>query len=231
MLVIKQVHMGHRHYITSDQHCLKYSSITKPSARLGLYVQYNYFQIAMNSSLLSCRLLNFHLFVRELFAQSMWLVRFSSLHLWIMHLTLRNFPVKGRQMAHTTTYWQVTKQTQRKRATRPNVGNTWSKQVKWWGNPLSVDSAMDDQCQHVIDDYVVVNGLSAPVCIRKKALAVGEASLVPAEQFQHQRRRRHQHSWRIHKAKKKRRSHAMSSAVLGEWHSHTRRLHVVIQLS
>lgn len=69
--------------------------------------------------------LNFHLFVREsLRIHSHWPV---SVHLWIMHLMLRNFPVKMRQMAHTTTYWQQltgkqNREIQRNnRAARPNV--------------------------------------------------------------------------------------------------------------
>ncbi len=125
---------------------------------------------------------HFHLFVREVFAHySHWLV---SVHLWIMHLTLRNFPVKT--ISYTTTYWQQLTGKQHReikrinRAARPNVVYEWiqgswkllfsnDEEIRW---VLTALWMMDVNMWLRI--YSVVNGLSAPVCIWKRLWPLGK---------------------------------------------------------
>ncbi len=108
----------------------------------------------------------------------------GSFHLWIMHLTLRNFPVKT--ISYTTTYWQQLTGKQHReikrinRAARPNVVYEWlqgswkllfsnDEEIRWvLTAPWMIDVNM------WLRIYSVVNGLSAPVCIWKRLWPLGK---------------------------------------------------------
>ncbi len=135
---------------------------------------------------LTCSLLNLLAFpplLREVFFLCAFTL-IGSFHLWIMHLTLRNFPVKT--ISYTTTYWQQLTGKQHReikrinRAARPNVVYEWlqgswkllfsnDEEIRWvLTAPWMIDVNM------WLRIYSVVNGLSAPVCIWKRPWPLGK---------------------------------------------------------